>query len=445
MGLIQFIMDLFVEKDVSFFKNGQKLMAKGEFLKASYEFKEALNIKPTEEKYHDGFGQSLYKRGMMPEADHAFAIADDLKLVAANPKDVKALCRLAKSFQDKRMFAVAQNYIQRALSVEPNSDQAHFLLGRANFLGNKHKEAAIAYEKAISLNSYCVEAYHGLEDLYRAQGKKAKEKEFGDLAKHIAKVQKSPGDALARSELGDVFRKHKKATEAEVEYKEALRLDEKCADALVGLAILKIDGGYQAEAKENLLKAIKLNKYNSLAHSYLGLLYKDDPRAKKEADWEMSLAKQLIAVEKAKDPLKIYHAYLDLGDFLASHKKMEDAEEAFLRGIRANANVPDAYVKLALVYSNSKKAEQALSYCDHAIKLAPKRELGYIGKGRVFMELGDFEKAISHFQEALKYGQNNPNVHEFLAQAYQKKGMLKLAEKEWKIVDSIKSTQDGAV
>lgn len=445
MGLIQFIMDLFVEKDLRFFHNGQNLMAKGEFLKASYEFKEALNIKPTEEKYHDGFGQSLYKRGMMPEADHAFAIADDLKLVSTNPKDVAALCRLAKAFQDKRMFAIAQNYIQRTLSLEPNNDQAHYLLGRANFLGNKHKEALMSYEKAISLNPYCVEAYHGLEDLYRTQGKKTSEKKYGELAKHIAKMRKSPGDAIAHSELGDAFRNHKKASEAEAEYKEALRLDEKCSDALVGLAILKIDGGYLAEAKDSLLKAIKLNKYNSLAHSYLGLLYKDDPRAKKEADWEMSLAKQLIAVEKAKEPLKIYHAYIELGDFLASHKKMEDAEEAFLRGVRANANIPDAYVKLALVYSNSKKADQALSYCDHAIKLAPKKEMGYIGKGRVFMDLGDFEKAISHFQEALKYGQNNPSVHEFLAQAYHKKGMLKLAEKEWKIVDSIKSTQDGAV
>lgn len=445
MGLIQFIMDLFVEKDIRFFNNGQKLMAKGEFLKASYEFKEALNLKPTEEKYHDGFGQSLYKRGMMPEADVSFAIADDLKLVGANPKDVKALCRLAKSFQDKRMFPVAQNYIQRTLSIEPNNDQAHYLLGRANFMGNKYKEAVLSYEKAISLNSYCVEAYHGLEDLYRSQGKKNKEKEYGDLAKSIAKMRKSPGDANAHSELADAFRKHKRSVEAEAEYKEALRLDEKCSNALVGLAILQIDESKFNDAKENLVKAIKLNKYNSLAHSYLGLLYKDDPRNKKEAEWEMALAKQLIAVEKAKDPLKMYHAYMDLGDFFATNKKTEDAEEAYLRGIRANSNVPDAYVKLALLYSASKKAEQALGYCDHAIKLAPKKDVGYIGKGRVFIDLGDFEKAISHLQEALKYSPNSPEVHGFLAQAYQKKGLLKLAEKELKIVDSIKSTQDGAI
>lgn len=445
MGFFQFFTDLFVEKDVRFFNNGKKLMAKGDFLKATYEFKEALNIKPTEEKYHDAFGQSMYKRGMIPEADLAFIIADDLKHVGSDPRDVKALCRLARAFQDKRMFGVSQNYIQRVLALDPNNDQAHCLLGRANYLGGKVKEAAMEYEKAIKLNAYCIEAYKGLEEIFRTQGKKAKEKEYGELAKHIAKTDKSPKDPAAHAELGDVFRKFKRAASAEAEYKVALQLDAQCPGALVGTGILAYEAGKMADAREKFMMAIKINKYSSMAHSYLGLLYQSDPKTKKNAEWELELAKQLNAVEKANDPVKIYQTYINLGEFLYSHKRVDDAEEAFLRGIRANAHVPEAYVKLALLYSSTKKTQQALDYCDHAIKLAPKKEIGFVGKGQVLMQANDFEKAISHFQEALKFSPNSPDIHEFLAQAYEKKGLTKLAEKERKTADSITSTQEGRV
>ena len=445
MSFFQFILDLFVEKDVRFFNNGKKFMEKGDYLKATYEFKEALNIKPTEENYHDAFGQSMYKRGMIPEADLAFAIADDLKQAATDPRDVKVLCRLARSFQDKRMFTVSQGYIQRTLSLDPNNDQAHCLLGRANFLGNKVSEAIMEYEKAIDLNAYCIEAYKGLEDIFRAQKKKAKEKEYGELAKHIAKTSKSAKDPVSHAELGDVFRKYKRLKEAEVEYKEAFKLDSQCPGALVGMGILSYEAGKMPDAREKFMAAIKINKYNSMAHSYLGLIYQSDPKTKKNAEWELELAKQLSAVEKATDPVKIYQAYINLGDFLNSHNRVDDAEEAYLRGIRANANVPEAYVKIALLYAKTNKSQQALDYCDHAIKLAPKQEIGFIGKGQVLMAVNDFEKAISHFQEALKFSPNNADIHDHLANAYEKKGMTKLAEKERKIVDSIKSTQEGRI
>lgn len=445
MGFFQFITDLFVEKHVQFFNKGTAFMAKGNFLKATYEFKEALKLKPTEEKYHDHLGQSMYKRGMMPEADHAFAIADDLKQSSVNQRDVKVLCRLARAFQEKRMFSVSQNYIQRVLGLDPKNDQAHCLLGRSYHLGNKLKEAVKEYEKAITFNSYCADAYKGLEDIFRVQRKKSKEKEYGELAKYIAIILQTPKKSRAHADLGDAFRKYKRAREAEAEYKESLRLDDKCPIALVGMGSLKFDGGKHDEAKELLLKAVKIDKYNSLPHSYLGLLYKANPRTKKESEWEMALAKQLSVVEKTQDSMKLYQAYVELGDFFYSHKKTNDAEEAYLRGIKSNSKVPEVYVKLGLLYSGLKKAQQAVGYCDQAIKLAPKREIGYIGKGRVLMNLNDFEKAISNLQEALKHSPNNASIHEYLAKAYKKKGLDKLAEKELRVVDSIRSTQEGAV
>ncbi len=445
MGFFDFITNLFIEKDVAFHNSGMQHMAKSDFLKATYDFKEALKLKPTNEKYHDALGQSMYKRGMIQDADVSFVIADDLKKVAANQKDVQALCRLARAFQNKRLFSLSQGYIQRVLALDPKNDQVRCLKGKANQLGKKFKEAIVEYEKAIELNPYCVEAYQGLAEVYRIQGRRVKHVEYQKIAEQIAKTAKSTSNPDSHADLGNVFLKCKKTASAESEFKEALKLSDKCAKALTGMGVLKFEEGNYSESKDNFQKSIKLNKYDAHAHSYMGLIYKMDPNGKKKAEWELALAKQLSALEKSKGNPKEYQLYADLGDFLAKNNKLEDAEDAFLRSIRCNANYPEAYVQLAMVYTRQKKAEQAIGYCDHAIKLAPKKDVGYTGKGLVYMKCNDVDKAITQFQEALKLSPNNASTHGYLAELYKKKGMDKLAESELRVVESIKTTQEGAV
>jgi len=442
MGFLQFILDLFAEKDIKFYNSGQKWMAKGDFLRASYEFKEAIKLKPTEGKYHDIFGKSLYKRGMISEAEHSFSVADDLKSLEADPRNVSTLCRLARAFQERRMFVLAQGYIKRAMILNPESDQVHFLLGRANFLSNKHNESIQEFDKAITLNPYCVDAYQALQDIYRVMGRKAKSKEYADIATQIAKMEKSPMDANIHVELANTFHKYKKDALAEKEYHEALKRDENCGGAVVGIGILQYEGGNRSAAIKSFLSAIKINKYQPLPHGYLGLIYKEDSKTQKAAKWETELAKQLTLIENAREPTKICEAYMRLGDFFLSRKKMEEATDAYLRMVRFDRNNPIAYVKLAIVSIYAKKDKHALRYCDHAIMLEPEEEVGYVGKGRVLMEMGDHEKAITCFQEGLKYAQNSPEIHGWLAVAYKKKGLLKLAEREEQIVDAIEASAD---
>lgn len=440
MNFIQWLIDIFTtNKDIRHYNTGMKLMEHEEFSKATYEFIEALKINPTEEKYHDAFGKSLYKIGATREAETAFGIADDLDRIAKEPRNVKVLCSLAMAFQDKRMFPLSQKYIQRAIAINPDNDHVQFLLGRANYLGDRFKEAIEQYNKAINLNPYCIDAYKGLRDVYSAQGKRAKQKEFEELAKHVQKVAESADDADLHADLGDIFQRYNNKNHAEKEYNEALRLNGKCEKALLGIGILKYKKGDYLNAKKQFLQAIKVKKYNSLAHSYLGLIYQTDPKTKKGAEWEIVLAKRLKEVEKAKNKLK---AYIDLGDFLFDGKKMDDAEEAYILALRVNSKSPELFVKLALLYSRSNKIQQAVDYCEQAIKLAPDKDIGYIGKGRVLIEMGDLDKAITIFQKALSYARKNPDIHKYLADAYKKKGLYKLADKEMRIMGSLESSEE---
>ena len=302
MSFFEWIFEIFSgEKDALFYDSGMKLMARGQFTKASFEFIEAIRINPTEEKYHEAYGKALFKKGMRGEADMAFGFADDLKGIAKDPHNVKILCRLAKGFQDKRMFSVSQKYIKKAMEINPNNGQIYFLMGRANYLIDKFQGAVEQYEKALEINPYCFDAYKGLRDVYGAQGKNAKQRKFEELAKHVKRVIESPNDPAAHTASGDTFRKYNKNNLAEAGYHEALRLNDKYEKALLGIAILKFDKKDYFNAKKHFYDVIKLNKYNPDPHSYLALIYQLDSKSEKEAEWERSLAKQLKEVEKTKD------------------------------------------------------------------------------------------------------------------------------------------------
>lgn len=443
MSLFQWFFEIFsANKDDRHFNTGMRLMTNEEFAKAAYEFNEAIKINPTMEKYHDAFGKSIYKRGMTNEANASFAIADDLKLISKDPTNTKVLCRLATAFQDKRMFQVSQKYIQRAVAIDPNNDQVHFLMGRANYLGNKFKEATEQYEKAIKLNPYCVNAFKGQSNVYSAQGRRTKQKEFEELAKCAARVTDSPRDAEAHANFGDIFLKYNKNGPAGTEYNEALQLHNKCEKAILGMGILKYKTRDYVNSKKHFLEAIKINKYNSPAHSYLGLIYQTDPANKSLAEWELALAKKLKELEKAKN---MNQAFVDLGDFFFEDGKVDDAEESYLRSLKINSKNPELYVKLALLFCKKKKGQRAIEYCDQAIKLVPDQYIGYLGKGRVFLEANDLDNAIAWCQEALKRSNKNPDIHNILGQAYRKKGLDKLADKELRIANTIESDQEGTM
>ncbi len=437
MSFFEWFAEIFgKEKDIVCYESGLKLMDNEDFTKAAFEFAEAIKVKPTEEKYHDAYGKTLYKKGMKREADAAFEIADDLKGIAKDPSNAKILCRLAMGFQNKRMFSVSQRYIKRAIAVDPANYQVFFLLGRANYLMNKPQGAIEQYEKTLEINPYCYDAYIGLRDVYNALGNKAKQTASEELAMLVKNVDKSSKDSVARTNLGDAFRKYKKNKLAEVEYNEAIKLNEKSEKAFLGLGILHFSKHELPAAIKYFQKAISMNKYNPEPHSYLCLIYQMDPEAKNEADWERTLATKLKELEQCDDKAKVYSS---VEDFFLEDNDLDATEEAYLKALQINSSNPDTHVKLALLYGSKKENKEAMDYSEQAIKLAPDKDIGYTGKGRVLMGMEQLDEAILCFQEALKYSAKNPDIHKFLGEAYKKKGLYQLADKEIRIMGTIQS------
>lgn len=81
-----------------------------------------------------------------------------------------------------------------------------------------------------------------------------------------------PDDARIRNFRGITLSQLRKTSEAETEYREAIRLDPKLEDAWRNLGFLLWTNGRPAEAREKIMQALALSPEDSFAHYYLGRL-----------------------------------------------------------------------------------------------------------------------------------------------------------------------------
>ena len=100
-----------------------------------------------------------------------------------------------------------------------------------------------------------------------------KENHFDQALAALAIAEnEQPGDPRVRNFRGIALAQLGKPAEAELEYREAVRLDPKFEDAWRNLGYLEWTRHRPEEAREALLKAIALSPEDSFAHYYLGRL-----------------------------------------------------------------------------------------------------------------------------------------------------------------------------
>lgn len=93
------------------------------------------------------------------------------------------------------------------------------------------------------------------------------------------------------------------------------------------------------------------------------------------------------------------YARLAYGFFLMNMGHAAEAEHQFVLGQRLLPSDPVFHVKLAETLLMRRRFEEALAHCKDALKLAPGHLLGYYWRGRIYEEMGEFEKAIQDFAD----------------------------------------------
>ena len=110
--------------------------------------------------------------------------------------------------------------------------------------------------------------------------------------------------------------------------------------------------------------------------------------------------------------------------------QLERFAERLRRKVRSDPNDLDSWRKLASIYQEMDKIDDALSAYRHVKGLDPRDLQARLSIGMLLEKKGDIDGAIKEYEEALKLAPDMPLIHGSLATLYQKKGDLDRAIEE---------------
>jgi tetratricopeptide (TPR) repeat protein len=272
-----------------------------EWALAQPSFEKAIELQPTLAEAHYRLGDMLYQQRLLPEAAAAYRKAvthrhdyaeahEGLAIVLdaqGKTKDAVAAYRTAsKLYTDKAKAAQvqvtlgscltrhgqlpeAENEFRRAVELQPKLADAHYGLGRALWEQNKNQEAIPSFRAAIDIKPDYAVAYECLAMALEAQDKtedavaayRAAGKFYTDKA-DAARVQLNLGTCLA---------KRGRLPEAEKEFRRAVELQPKLAEAHFSLGLSLVQQGKNQEAISSFRAAVDLKPDYAQAWGSLGL------------------------------------------------------------------------------------------------------------------------------------------------------------------------------
>ncbi len=130
-----------------------------------------------------------------------------MQALQEKPDDVPSLVHLTEHLIQSAEWNAAENFIHRALELQPKNPQAHYLHGIILYNTGKHDEAAESFEQVIAIDDDASARYSlGILQIHH----------FKDIDKGIAEFEHGLSDPDAAEELKEVIR-------AELEKAKALK------------------------------------------------------------------------------------------------------------------------------------------------------------------------------------------------------------------------------
>jgi tetratricopeptide (TPR) repeat protein len=310
---------------------GPALMKQGKLAEAEVAIRKAIKLKPDFALAHANLGSTL-----LYQNKHAEAEAACRKAIALKPELPQAYSVLGEVLRKQGKLGEAKAAYQTAITLNPADVGVHINFGGLLCDHLKDYEAAIAeYRKAISLKPDSTDAHHNLGVALERQGQLAS----AEVAYRKA-IALNPDNALAHKNLGGVLHRQGKLVEAEAAYRKSIALKPDYALAYCALGNSLAKQGKPADAEAAYRKAITLRADYTEAHHNLGsaLIGQGKP-VEAEAAYRKAIA---LSPDDTQ-------AYFGLGIALEGQRKLTEAEAAFRMAIQVRPQNALAHCKLGLL------------------------------------------------------------------------------------------------
>jgi tetratricopeptide (TPR) repeat protein len=355
----------------------------------------AIAIEPERSEAHRVLGHAYLLDQQFEKAVASIAAA-----VGLSPGDERARLALAAAqVQSGRLQAAAET-LSDTLKVLPSSGQAHYELGLVHQREGRYPDALASFEAALRFAPLI-----GANSIYQTMGAlRRSQQDFDGAAESFSRrIELIPNDAAAHHELGDVYLRQNRHTEALAELTVAVMLDPSLARAHAAAAQVHLREGRYGDAAE-------------AATRVLGL----DPEHR-EARY--TLATSLIRLGRAEDGKKE----------LAIFQRMQ-AEDA---AARSRVFELEGLTREAAVSAASGDHGKAVALLQKVVDDDPTVAGSILDLGLALVAAGRHSEAIRFLKKAAELGAHH-EVHKHLAAAYGVLGQMDESRRAHALYEQLK-------
>ncbi len=448
------------------------------YSEALSEFRRALEIQPNNEDYNLAVATTLDALGELDAAEAEFS-----KIIRKYPDMARAYYGRAETLRRRGETERARLDAEKALTLDPKLAAAFFLLGKVFTATGEPRKALEAYLQVIKLEENHINAHYQLRLLYRRLGM-AKEAE---KEKQIHERLKAQLDSASAVIFGTNYLKQGDFSRAEEQFTSAVLIDPTNTEALYNLGLVQQHKGDYAAAVETFKRALTLNPNLPILHAYLGQLLAKQGRAA-EARLHLARAGELEAQDFAVSYaiargflllrdypqaeswflhslqlwpnrpavlIELFQLYTiventekaqlfaeraieatpqdarlryRVGLFFASEKQFGRAIEELRKAIELKSDYDKPYFVLASIHYDLRQINLASKALEEYLRLSPNSGEGHYFMGKLLLEKGDIEKAITELKAAADLSSEDAQIFFLLSLAYQQTGRKKEAD-----------------
>ena len=361
---------------------------------------------------------------------------------------------------EKKDYATAEPLLEKVVAANDANYQAWFDLGFVRNAVGKADESIAAYRKSVAAKPDVFESNLNLglmlaragkldaEQFLRAATKlkptahveqgqarawlslaqvveNTKPDEAITAYQEVARLQ--PKDPEPHLYAGQLLEKQGNLDGAEQNYKQALALDAKSADALTGLVNVYTRGKRYSEAEDLLRRLAQLRPEDTVARVQLGRVLaaggkKDEAIVEleavaKQAPNDLTVQRDLadLYAETGKNDLaearyrtllsggsKDPELFYALGKALLLQRKFPEAQQAFLAAVKLKPDFGAAYGDLGVAAMENKDYPLAIQATDARAKYLPEIPMSYFLRATSYDHLRDFQHASENYHRFLE-------------------------------------------
>lgn len=376
-----------------------------------------------------GLAQNLLNDGQT-----AAALEKYKQIVDADPQDAQTYMRIAEIYRKDGKFDQALDMLKKAQAVVPDSLELPYNMAVIYESLGRYDEAIDTLTTLIQRNQRAEGVYspgerNNMSIFLERLGTIYRENRKPQQAVETFRKMTALGDEAASrgyQQMIDTYRDNRQWKEATDVAQEASKRLPNDRGLKMILASQEADMGQPDKAIAEVKSLLKGNSddreiYIALAQMYSRL------RRWKEAEDAIAKAQEKATKQEEKD----YVSFV-AGSIYERQKKYEQAEEAFRQVIANDPKNATALNYLGYMMADRGiRLEEALNYIKRAIALDPQNGAYLDSLGWVYFKMGKYDQAEENLRKAIEKSNDDPTIHDHLADLYLKTNRLKQAIVHW--------------